>query len=86
MLKFLGFYSVLFFICRYDFDQEQFVGNQTPILVIGTKVDSAQSLREKNAFRSSHIAEECGADEFNLVSQSLKSYPSVCYSYIVIYC
>ncbi|CAL1538919.1 unnamed protein product [Lymnaea stagnalis] len=50
----------------YDFDPEQFAGNQTPILVIGTKIDSAQSLREKNTLRSSHIAEECGADEFNL--------------------
>ncbi|KAH9490469.1 Rab-like protein 3 [Bulinus truncatus] len=52
----------------YDFDPEKFAGNQIPILVIGTKVDSAQILREKNTLRSSHIAEECGADEFNLDS------------------
>ncbi|BFZ09389.1 hypothetical protein BsWGS_12428 [Bradybaena similaris] len=56
----------------YDFDPEQFAGNQTPILVIGTKTDSAQSLREQSTHRASSIAEECGADEFNLDSLQVK--------------
>ncbi|VDI81724.1 Rab-like protein 3 [Mytilus galloprovincialis] len=50
----------------YDFDPEQFAGNQIPILVVGTKADLAQTLREKVISRSSSIAEECGADEMNL--------------------
>ncbi|XP_052088841.1 rab-like protein 3 isoform X1 [Mytilus californianus] len=50
----------------YDFDPEQFAGNQIPILLVGTKADLAQTLREKVISRSSSIAEECGADEMNL--------------------
>jgi Rab-like protein 3 len=38
-----------------------------PILVVGTKADLAKTLREKVISRSSSIAEECGADEMNLV-------------------
>lgn len=52
---------------RYDYDPEQFAGNQLPILVVGTKTDLAHILREKVISRSSTIAEECGADEMNLV-------------------
>jgi Rab-like protein 3 len=55
------------FCCRYDYDPEQFAGNQMPILVVGTKADLAKTLREKVISRSSSIAEECGADEMNLV-------------------
>jgi hypothetical protein len=51
----------------YDYDPEQFAGNQMPILVVGTKADLAKTLREKVISRSSSIAEECGADEMNLV-------------------
>ena len=54
--------------CRYnDYDPEQFAGNQIPVLVIGTKVDQAESIREKAVSRVSTVAEECGADQFNLV-------------------
>ena len=52
--------------CSYD--PEQFAGTHTPILVIGTKLDQAQVVRENALKRSSSIAEECGADEINLVS------------------
>ncbi|GFR62063.1 rab-like protein 3 [Elysia marginata] len=57
----------------YSFDPEQFVGNQIPILVIGTKADLAESLRERNALRPSSIADECSADEFNLDNLQVKS-------------
>ena len=59
---------VFLFKPRYSYDPEQFAGNQVPILVIGTKADSAESLRERNALRPSSIADECSADEFSLVS------------------
>ena len=60
-----------FFVCSsYDFDPEQFAGSSSiPILVIGTKLDLAQSVREHTHQRASSIADECGADEINLVSQ-----------------
>ncbi|GFO15018.1 Rab-like protein 3, partial [Plakobranchus ocellatus] len=57
----------------YSFDPEQFAGNQVPILVIGSKMDSAQCLRESDALRASSIAEECGADEFNIANLQVKS-------------
>ncbi|KAK3603301.1 hypothetical protein CHS0354_025906 [Potamilus streckersoni] len=57
----------------YEFDPEQFAGSQVPILVIGTKLDLAESIREKGVSRSSSIAEECGADEINLDCQQVKS-------------
>ncbi|XP_052821519.1 rab-like protein 3 isoform X8 [Octopus bimaculoides] len=50
-----------------DFDPEQFAGNQIPILVVGTKVDLAQSLRDNFLSKRSTVAEECGAGEINLV-------------------
>ncbi|XP_014773972.1 rab-like protein 3 isoform X3 [Octopus bimaculoides] len=49
-----------------DFDPEQFAGNQIPILVVGTKVDLAQSLRDNFLSKRSTVAEECGAGEINL--------------------
>ncbi len=39
--------------------------------MIGTKLDQAQAVRENSLKRSSSIAEECGADEINLVSSSV---------------
>jgi len=56
----------------YSYDPEQFAGSQIPILVIGTKADSAASLMKKNVLRSFSIAEECGADEFSLDSLQVK--------------
>ncbi|XP_064612583.1 rab-like protein 3 isoform X2 [Liolophura sinensis] len=50
----------------YDYDPEQFAGNQTPVLVVGTKADQAERLRENVLSRVSSVAEECGADEINL--------------------
>merc|ERR1712168_1021031 len=58
---------------KYDFDPENFIGNQVPILVIGTKVDLAQSLRENILSRRSTVAEECGACELNLDCKQKKS-------------
>ncbi|XP_025097694.1 rab-like protein 3 isoform X2 [Pomacea canaliculata] len=55
-----------------EFDPETFAGNQIPILVIGTKADSAASLRETKISRTSSIAEECGADELHLDSMNTK--------------
>lgn len=37
-------------------------------MVVGCKADQAQNLREKSPSGRSSVAEECGADEFNLVS------------------
>ncbi|CAH1795335.1 unnamed protein product [Owenia fusiformis] len=56
----------------YDFDPEQFAGNQVPILVIGTKADMVENLRDRSVSRSSSIAEECGADEINLDNNQVK--------------
>lgn len=58
---------------EYEFDPESFVGSQIPILVIGTKVDLAQSLRENVLSRRSTVAEECGAGELNLDCKQKKS-------------
>lgn len=55
-----------------DFDPEEFAGNQIPLLVIGTKADQAENIRDKGKTRSSSIAEEFGADQFNLDSQNVK--------------
>ncbi|XP_046341416.1 rab-like protein 3 isoform X3 [Haliotis rufescens] len=59
---------------RYEFDPEQFAGNQIPILVVGSKADLAQSLREdtRTYDKYSSIAEECGADELNLDCMQVK--------------
>ena len=55
------------YVYRYEFDPEQFAGNQIPTLMVGTKSDAAQSLREKLPTRASDLAEECGAEELNMV-------------------
>ena len=55
-------------LLRYEFDPEQFAGSSIPMLVIGTKLDLAQAVRDNKSQRTSSIAEECGADEINLVS------------------
>lgn len=57
-----------FCVYRGDYDQELFAGIQIPIMVVGCKADQAQNLREKSPSGRSSVAEECGADEFNLVS------------------
>lgn len=54
---------------RNDFSSEMFAGWQIPILVIGTKVDLAKSLRDNILCRKSTVAEECGAAEMNIVSK-----------------
>ena len=59
---------VFLFSPRSEIDPETFAGNQIPILVIGCKADSAESLREQKVHRPSTVAEECGADELRLVS------------------
>ncbi|KAK7108236.1 rab-like protein 3 isoform X2 [Littorina saxatilis] len=55
-----------------EIDPETFAGNQIPILVIGSKADSAEGLREQSTSRSSAVAEECGADELKLDSMNVK--------------
>ncbi|KAL5010096.1 hypothetical protein ScPMuIL_012401 [Solemya velum] len=55
----------------YNYDPEQFAGTQIPILVVGTKADLAQTLRESSFSRSS-VAEESGADEINLDCHQIK--------------
>ena len=42
---------------------------QIPILVVGTKLDSAEEVRTHFNRRPSPIAEECGADEIFVVMQ-----------------
>ncbi|XP_064627627.1 rab-like protein 3 [Lineus longissimus] len=58
----------------YEFDPEQFVGNQIPILVIGTKNDLAEKVRIQGRHRASSIAEECGADEVSVDTSQVKSF------------
>uniref|UniRef100_T1IUH3 Rab-like protein 3 n=1 Tax=Strigamia maritima TaxID=126957 RepID=T1IUH3_STRMM len=59
----------------YDYDPEQYVDSQIPILVVGTKQDLAQVVRSNAgaAVRSSPFAEECGADEIHLNCQQAKA-------------
>ena len=57
----------LLFYLPFSYDPEQFADTHTPILVIGTKVDLAQVVNNSVLKRSASIAEECGADELNLV-------------------
>lgn len=60
---------------RYDFDPEQFAGSDSiPMLVIGSKQDLAEAVRERTSMtrKRSSIADECGADEINLVSRVSK--------------
>ncbi|XP_033095957.1 rab-like protein 3 isoform X4 [Anneissia japonica] len=55
-----------------EYDPEQFAGCQVPILVLGTKADQVDSKREAYLSNTSLIAEECGADEFNLDCLNVK--------------
>lgn len=60
---------------RYEYDPEQFVDNQIPILVIGTKQDLVpQVLTSERISRSSSVAEECGADEISVDNHQAKSF------------
>lgn len=52
---------------RCDYDAEQFAGMSVPILVVGTKLDLVQISADVPQ-RTSSMADECGADEINLVS------------------
>jgi len=54
-------------IFRCDFDAEQFAESSIPILVVGTKLDQVPTASDESSQRSFSIAEECGADEVNLV-------------------
>ena len=56
-----------FFCIRCDYDAEQFAGSSIPILVVGTKLDLVPVSLTDSAPRTFSIAEECGADEINLV-------------------
>ena len=75
-------FSTNFYIVYSSYDPEQFAGSHIPILVIGTKLDQvtqalaatsgSPGLRDSPLHRSSSsIAEECGADEINLVNHDL---------------
>jgi len=65
------FCKVYFYeMCRTDFDAEQFAESSIPILVVGTKMDQVTSVSDELSQRSFSIAEECGADEINLVIES----------------
>lgn len=58
----------------YDYDSEQFVDNQTPILVIGTKQDLVQAVYPPGrTSRSSSLSEECGADEIYVSCREARS-------------
>jgi len=76
-----GIFYMLIFCCRFfkvyfcgifrcDFDAEQFAESSIPILVVGTKIDQVTSVTDELSQRSFSIAEECGADEINLVTES----------------
>ena len=60
----------LYCLFSQGYDPEQFAGSSIPILVIGSKLDLAQEVRDIALQRSSSIAEECGADEIKLVRLS----------------
>lgn len=56
-----------------DYERESFSDIRIPVLVIGTKLDLVQTLRNLPiSQRSSVIAEECGCDEINLDTKNLK--------------
>lgn len=55
-------------INRYNYDSEQFVDSQIPVLVIGTKQDLVLEVYPPGRTkRSASISEECGADEIYVV-------------------
>ena len=60
-------------MCRCEFDPEHLAGASTlPLLVIGTKPDLAEEVREKRNVTSvrSAFADECAAEEITLVRTS----------------
>jgi len=77
------FCKMYFFgIYRCDFDAEQFAESSIPILVVGTKIDQVTSMSDELSQRSFSIAEECGADEVNLVIESCTMY--TCISFLLL--
>jgi len=68
---------------RCDFDAEQFAESSIPILVVGTKLDQVTTASDESSQRSFSIAEECGAEEINLVINSCSFF---CCTYAVQLC
>ncbi|XP_054723839.1 rab-like protein 3 isoform X2 [Uloborus diversus] len=59
----------------YNYDSEQFVDNQFPILVIGTKQDLMMAVYPPGRTkRTSSIADECGADEIYVDCRHQRSF------------
>ncbi|XP_052809977.1 rab-like protein 3 isoform X1 [Mya arenaria] len=56
----------------FEMDPEQFAGNQIPLLVIGTKAEQVETMRNKGKSRGSSVADEFGADQIDLDSQIVK--------------
>ncbi|GAB6030386.1 hypothetical protein CHUAL_007264 [Chamberlinius hualienensis] len=51
----------------FEYDPEQFVESQVPILIVGTKQDLADEVRSSKFTRFvSSLSEDCGADEISL--------------------
>ena len=72
-----------FYFHRYDFDPEQFAGSSIPMLVIGTKLDLAETVRDTKMQRSSSISDEVGADEINVVRKSYFNNVTLLYPELV---
>jgi len=64
---FVAIVRYIFMACRCNFDAEQFAESSIPILVVGTKIDQVANVSDELSQRLFSIAEECGADEINLV-------------------
>ncbi|KAG8199556.1 hypothetical protein JTE90_009397 [Oedothorax gibbosus] len=59
----------------YSYDSEQFVDNQIPVLVIGTKQDLVMEVYPPGRTkRTASIAEECGADEIYVDCRHTRSF------------
>ena len=63
-----------FTLCSYDYDPEQFAGSSIPMLFIGTKADLVETERGKEKHRSYSLADECGAEEINVVCVRIYRY------------
>ena len=64
-------YTICF---SYSYDPEYFSDSHVPILVVGSKVDQCSSKDVLPTMKAtSSIADECGADQFNIVSTKLPS-------------
>ena len=61
----------LLFSHSYNYDPEFFSDSHIPILVVGSKVDQWSSNKDMLPMlkATSLIADECGADQFNIVSK-----------------